>query len=68
MASEMRTIMARLQSMPEARPRKGRPADLRLVIEPGESRYQRKSADLRGRIAALAIDEDDVTVDLTDGD
>lgn len=68
MASEMRTIMARLQAMPDAPATRGRPADLRLVIEPGESRYQRKSAGLRGRIAAVAIDDDDVTVDLTEAD
>lgn len=68
MASEMRTIMARVKAMPDAPAAPGRPADLRLVIEPGESRYQRKSAGLRGRIAAVAIEDDDVTVDLTDRD
>jgi len=44
------------------------PADKpKLVIETGMSRYQRKSANLRDRVAAAAIEvaDEDVTIDLT---
>jgi len=66
MASDLRTIVTRLQAV---RPATGAaPADKpKLVIEPGMSRYQRKSANLRDRVAAAAIEvaDEDVTIDLT---
>ena len=68
MASDLRTIVTRLQTVPPATGAVELDDEPKLVIEPGESRYQRKSANLRSRAAAAAaieVTEDDVTIDLT---
>ncbi len=64
MASDLDRIVARVESMPRATADL-EPAEPRLVMEPGMSRYQRKSAHLRDRVILLELIDDDVTVDLT---
>jgi hypothetical protein len=65
MRSDLKRIMARLgDAVPDRR--NGQPAEQRILAEPGESRYQRRSAHLRERAAAIDLGGDEsVTVDLT---
>jgi len=64
MASSLRHIVARVEAMRRG-PDDTMPDEARLVVEPGMSRYQRKSAKLRERAAAVDITADDPTIDLT---
>lgn len=65
MRSDLKRIMARLDAITDRRSTE--PEEHRILAEPGDSRYQRRSARFRERAAAIDLGDEDavVTVDLT---
>jgi hypothetical protein len=64
MRSDLKRIVARLEALQTTR--RTESEEQRILAEPGESRYQRRSANIKQRVAAIEFADDSVHVDLTE--